>query len=333
VAGTRTSCAVLAATLLVMATIGGLASCVAPSGQTPKPTGTPPFGEARPLPGGVVTAAPPVQSPTATAGGPSVAGCATSAADAVIGYLAALDQSRYSAAQAFLDHPKAMVWPAVGIVESLASSPVPADVVHIADVRIAYNGTFGPETLCVCRARISPGKEAARLGVTEQGERALALWAVKRGNCWKLMRGGPVSDDIAAMLVSGFIPFRNIAADIPAQASRGQKFSISFEIDLHPALGKAKDAQIIEGIALLFQPEPDLPAYPKSDEQVFSIPNLSKKWPKHVQIGESQTVEGVVVGEPEVPSDLQPGEYRLYLGLEDEPSLYWPVQPYVVDIR
>ena len=307
----------LAFTLILMTSCGGA------SGVSSKPTETSPTRVSQSQ----------LPSPTAPSASGNVPICPASAAEAVVAYLSALDKSQYNAALGLLEHPKAVVWPAVGLVQSLLNSPAPADVVHIVNVRVPYSANWGPEVLCLSQAHISPGKEAARLGVTEQGDRVLAFWSIKRGECWRLARGGPVSEDVRELLQSGFSPFRNVSTDLSAQAARGQKFNISFEFDLHPSLGRTKNADVIEGILLLFQPEPDVPIYPQSNEQVFSIPNFSKKWPKQVRLGESQMVEGIVVGEPEVPADLQPGKYRVYLGVEGKTSIHWPMPPFVVDVR
>ena len=254
--------------------------------------------------------------------------CFRTPAAAVRGYLDHLDRGEMELALASLEHPRAPVWPGVGIVESLLGSKLSGDLVHVRDIRVDPPRALGAETLCLADAEVSPGKDVAALGrdLGRPGRWAFAFWVQEQGECWQLVRGGPVDDAARAVLASATAPFQNIRTTLSEEARAGQTYAVTFDLDLPGAGVPQPLGDVVEGITLLLHPRPDVDGYPKGYEEEFSVPNYSRRWPKRVGLGEGMATEGVQIGVPEIPTDLAAGRYRLYLGYRlGSTTLYWPV--------
>jgi len=263
-----------------------------------------------------------------SAAGQQAGACSRDPDSAVRGYLNHLDRGEFELALAALEHPMAPVWPGVGIVQSLLGSKVSADLVHVRDGRVFPPLDVGPEALCLSEADVSPGQEAAALGLEagRSGRWRFAFWLERQGECWRLLRGGPIDDAARAVLGSGVSPFRNVRTTLPDRARPGQTYSVTFDLDLPAANVSQPLGDVIEGITLLLHPRPDVGSYPKGYEEEYSVPNISGRWPKRVELGEGLTTENIYIGAPEIPTDLEAGRYRLYLGYRaGSTTLYWPI--------
>lgn len=269
-------------------------------------TGTAPGG-AGPPPGGSQSAA---------------GGAVLSRPEAVVEkYLAAIGRSDYKTAAACLEHPKAVVWPGVGLLEETFNAKVPPDVVRVSNIAAGPTFTVSPrgdEVGCLARAHVAPGKEAYRWGIGQEGDWQFAFWLIDRGGGWRLARGMPISQGLADYLEGGRNPFRNVAGQVPETAVRGKEYKLAFDLELPKAFSP------VEEVCVAFLPEPDTEKYPYAYETFFNTyyyDGGQKKLLTHFD----QTVEI----DPEMP----PGKYRLYLGLGAKPPLYWAVAPYVVTVK
>lgn len=249
-------------------------------------------------------------------------GAALSRPEAVVeNYLAAIGRSDYKTAAACLEHPKAVIWPGVGLLEATFNAKVPPDVVRVSN--IAAGPTFavsprGDEVGCLARAHVAPGKEAHRWGIGQEGDWQFAFYLIKRGEGWRLARGMPLSKELADYLEGSRNPFQNVVSQVPEVAERGKEYKLAFDLELPKALSS------VEEVNVAFLPEPDTEKYPYAYETAFSTyyyDGGQKKLLRHFD----QTAEI----DPEMP----PGKYRIYLGLGVKPPLYWPIPPYVVNVK
>jgi hypothetical protein len=237
-------------------------------------------------------------------------------------YLAAIGSSDYKTAAACLEHPKAVVWPGVGLLEEVFGAKVPPDVVHVTG--IAAGPAFavsprGDEVCCLASAHVAPGKEANRWGIGQEGDWQFAFWLIDRGSGWRLTRGTHLSREVAGYLESGRNPFRNVVSQVPEGAERGKEYRLVFDLELPKALSS------VEEVDVAFFPEPDAEKYPDAYETAFSTYYYDVEGQKKLLGHFDQTAEI----DPEMPR----GKYRIYLGLGTRPPLYWAIPPYVVTVK
>jgi hypothetical protein len=270
------------------------------------------------------TGAAPGGSAPPPGGGQSPAGGAVARQpEAVVeNYLAAVGRGNYKEAAALLEHPKAAVWPGVGLLEETFNAKVPPDVVRVSNIAAGPAFTAGPrgdEVCCLVRAHVAPGKEAQRWGIGQEGDWRFAFFLIKRDESWRLARGMPLSQGLADYLEGGLDPFRNVVSQVPEAAERGREYKLAFDLELPKALSS------VEEVNVAFLPEPGTEKYPYAYETAFSTYYYDVGGQKKMLSHFDQTAEI----DPEMP----PGKYRIYLGLSTKPPLYWPIPPYVVTVK
>lgn len=260
--------------------------------------------------------------PEGTPDGGAPKPAANSPEQVVVAYLSAIGRSDYKRAAGYLEHPKAVVWPGVGLLEATFSAKVPPDVVRVTGIVAGPTlpvSARGDEVCCLAQAHIAPGKEASRWGIGQEGDWRFAFYLIKRDSGWRLARGMPLPPAMADYLAGNRNPFQNVVSQVPAVAERGKEYKLAFDLHLPKALA------FVEEVSVALLPEPKTAKYPYSYETAFSTfwygPGGQKNQMGHFD----QTVEI----DPEMP----PGEYRLYLGLGTKPPLYWAVPPYVVTVK
>ncbi|MEW6572510.1 MAG: hypothetical protein AB1374_02610 [Bacillota bacterium] len=261
-------------------------------------------------------------SPGGTPGGGALKPAAHSPEQVVTAYLNAIARSNYQKAAGYLEHPKALVWPGVGLLEATFSAKVPPDVVRLTGVAAGPTFTVsarGDEIGCLARAHIAPGKEAHRWGIGQEGDWRFAFYLIKRNGNWRLARGMPLPQELADYLAGNRNPFQNVVSQVPAVAERGKGCKLAFDLHLPKALAS------VEEVSVAFMPEPETTKYPYSYETAFSTYWYGPGGQRNQMGHFDQTVEI----DPEMP----PGKYRLYLGLGTNPPLYWAVPPYVVTVK
>jgi hypothetical protein len=260
--------------------------------------------------------------PRGASGGGAPKPAANSPEQVVTAYLNAIGRSDYKRAAGYLEHPKAVVWPAISALEETFSAMVPPDVVRLTGVAAGPTLSVsdqGNKACSLARAHIAPSKEAHRWGIGEEGDWRFAFYLIKRNGNWRLARGMPISTELADYLAGNRNLFQNVVSEVPAVAERGKGHKLAFDLHLPMALA------FVEEVNVALLPEPSTEKYPYSYEVAFSTywygPGRQKNQMGHFD----QTAEI----DPETP----PGKYRIYLGLGTEPPLYWAVPPYVVTVK
>jgi hypothetical protein len=237
-------------------------------------------------------------------------------------YLAAIGRSDYKTAAACLEHPRAEVWPGVGLLEATFNAKVPPDVVRLTNIAAGATFTVSPrgdEVGCLARAHVTPGKEANRWGIGQEGDWQFAFYLVNRGNAWRLARGMPIPQELVDYLKGSRNPFQNVVSQVPEVAERGRECKLEFDLDLPKALSS------VEEVDVAFFPEPDTEKYPYAYETAFSTYYYDVGGQKKLLSHFDQTAE--------IDPEMLPGKYRLYLELGTKPPLYWAVPPYVVTVK
>lgn len=273
-------------------------------------------------------------SPEGAPGAEAPRPTANSPEQVVAAYLNAIGRSDYKAAAAFLEHPRAVVWPGVGLLEAAFNAKVPPDVVRVTNVAagpVLAVSPRGDEVCCLARAHVAPGKEAGRWGIGQEGDWQFAFYLLKRGEAWQLARGMPLSPELAAYLQGGRSPFRNVVSQVPEVVERGKEYKLSFDLELPKALSS------VEEVSLVFLPEPGTEKYPYAYETAFSTywygPGGQRKQVDHFELTGQPGPDGVIRGPVTLDAEMSPGKYRVYLGLGTKPPLYWAIPPYVVSVK
>jgi hypothetical protein len=261
-------------------------------------------------------------SPGGTPGGGAPKPAANSPEQVVTAYLNTIGRSDYRRAAGYLEHPRAVVWPGVGLLEATFSAKVPPDVVRLSNISAGPTFTVsarGDEVCCLARAHIAPGKEAYRWGIGQEGDWRFAFYLIKRNGNWRLARGMPLPQELADYLAGNRNPFQNVVSQVPAVVERGKGYKLAFDLHLPKALAS------VEEVNVAFLPEPGTAKYPYSYETAFSTYWYGPGGQKNQMGHFDQTLEI----DPEMP----PGKYRLYLALGTKPLLYWAIPPYVVTVK
>ncbi|MGB9920947.1 MAG: hypothetical protein ACPLPT_09545 [Moorellales bacterium] len=249
-------------------------------------------------------------------------------------YLKAIGRSDYKAAAGYLEDPRAMVWPGVGLLEETFSAKVPADVVRLTN--IGAGPTFsvsarGDEVGCLARAHVAPGKEAQRWGIGQEGDWRFAFYLIRREGGWRLARGVPLSQELADYLEGDRSPFRNVASELPEAAERNRGYRVAFDLELPKALAS------VEEVSVAFLPEPGSENYPQGYETAYSVywsgPGGQRMRVERFELSDQPGPDGFILGPVVLDEEMPPGKYRVYLGLGTSPPLYWAIPPYVVTVK
>ncbi len=236
-------------------------------------------------------------------------------------YLAAIGRSNYKKAAGYLEHPRAEVWPGVGLLEATFNAKVPPDVMRITN--IAAGPTFtvslrSDEVGCLARAHVTPGKEANRWGIGQEGDWWFAFYLINRDNAWRLARGMPIPQELVDYLKGNRNPFQNMVSQVPEMTERGREYKLAFDLELPKALSS------IDEVDMAFLPEPNTEKYPYAYETAFST---------YYYDGGQKKLLGHFDQTAEIDPEMLPGKYQLYLELGTKPPLYWAVPPYVVTVK
>ncbi|MGO0122333.1 hypothetical protein [Desulfothermobacter acidiphilus] len=281
-------------------------------------------------------AAPGGSGPPPGSGQSPAGGAALARPEAVVeNYLAAIGRSDYRTAASCLEHPKAVVWPGVGLLEATFNAKVPPDdVVRVSNIAAGPTFTVSPrgdEVGCLARAHVAPGKEAYRWHIGQEGDWQFAFYLIKRDEGWRLARGMSLPQELADYLEGNRNPFQNVVSQVPAVVERGKGYELAFDLHLPKALAA------VEEVSIAFMPEPGTEKYPYSYETAFSTywygPGGQKMQVSHFELADRPGPDGVIWGPVTPDAAMPPGKYRFYLGLGTNPSLYWAVPPYVVTVK
>lgn len=272
--------------------------------------------------------------PGAAPGGGAPKPAANSPEQVITAYLNAIGHSDYQRAAGYLEHPKAAVWPGVGLLEETFKATVPPDVVRLSKVGAGPTlsvSARGDEVCCLAQAHLAPGKEAHRWGIGQEGDWRFAFYLIKRNGGWRLARGMPLPQELADYLEGNRNPFQNVVSQVPAVVERGKGYKLAFDLHLPKALA------FVEEVDVALLPEPGTEKYPYSYETAFSAYSYSPEGQTmhggHFELADRPGPDGVIRGPVTPDAEMPPGKYRLYLGLGTEPPLYWAVPPYVVTVK